>query len=385
MDTKLKILVTDDDVVNRMILSGMLTPAGHTVIEAVDGKEAVEIFEKENPDLVLMDVIMPVMDGYEAVRLIKQKSAGQFVPVIFLTAISDEAGLAKCVDAGGDDFLTKPYNHVILMSKIRVMIRLIEQYRTIQMHQRELQKEQDSAARVFGEMINRGSLDDPCLTHINTSMSLFNGDILLAFEQPNGSLNVLLGDAMGHGLPAALGAYPVIDVFYKMSEKGLPPKDILQTINDKLKDNLPVEYFVCLTLVNLSVDRTEAKIWNAGLPEVLIYRVASGEISDQIQSTLLPMGINHSSQLDLEPVVVKLDQGDQIFFYSDGITEAESREGEMFGKKRILKAIQAEKDPEKIFYSILLALEFFTGFSEQSDDLTMVAITGGVNESQSDS
>ncbi|MCW8982779.1 MAG: fused response regulator/phosphatase, partial [Gammaproteobacteria bacterium] len=356
MSSSLKILVTDDDLVNRMILNGMLTPAGHTVIEASNGHEAVELFEKESPDLVLMDVIMPVMDGYEAVRLIKQKAAGRFVPVIYLTAINDEEGLAKCVDAGGDDFLTKPYNHVILMSKIRVMIRLIEQYRTIQEHQIEVQKEQLAAARVFGKMVDRGSLNDPCLTHINTSISLFNGDILLAYEQPDGSLNILLGDAMGHGLPAALGTYPVIDTFYQMSKKGIPPKNILASINDKLKDTLPVEFFVCLAIVHLSVERTEAQIWNAGLPEVLVYRAEEGEISDRIRPSILPMGINHSSGLDLDPVEIKLAPGDHVFVYSDGITEAENREGEMFGDERLREAIHAEKEPEKIFYSILKAV-----------------------------
>jgi len=380
MDISLKILVTDDDFVNRMILGGMLIPAGHEVIEAVNGKEAVELFEKERPDLVLMDVMMPVMDGYEAVRLIKQKSADRFVPVIYLTAITDEEGLVKCVDAGGDDFLTKPYNHVILMSKIRVMSRLITQYRMIQDHQLETQKEQQAAARVFGQMIDRGSLDDPCLTYIHSSMSLFNGDALLAFEQPDGSLNVLLGDAMGHGLPAALGAYPVVDIFYQMSRKGISPKEMIITINDKLKEILPVEFFVCMALVNISSDRTEAQVWNAGLPEVVVYRADAAEISDQIRPTLLPMGINHSSSLNMEPVVVKLAHGDRIFVYSDGIIEAENKEGEMFGQARFLEAIRNEEDPEKIFYSILKAVEFFTGFSEQSDDITMVALTGGVTE-----
>lgn len=221
MDIPLKILVTDDDQVNRMILNGMLTPAGHEIIEASNGNEAVALFEKEQPDLVLMDVIMPEMDGYEAVRQIKQSSSDKFVPVIFLTAISDEKGLSKCVDVGGDDFLTKPFNHVILMSKIRVMMRLIVQYRTIQEHHRETQKEQQAAARVFERMIDSGSLDDPCIQQLHSAMSLFNGDILLAHEQPDGALNILLGDAMGHGLPAALGAYPVVDVFYQMAKRGL--------------------------------------------------------------------------------------------------------------------------------------------------------------------
>ncbi|MDH3355481.1 MAG: fused response regulator/phosphatase [Chromatiales bacterium] len=378
MNIPLKILVTDDDLVNRMILSGMLTPAGHEVIEATNGREAVEKFEQESPDLILMDVVMPVMDGYEAVRQIKRLSADRFVPVIFLTAITDEKGLAKCVDVGGDDFLTKPYNHVILMSKIRVMMRMIEQYRTIQEHQRESEKEQIAAARVYGKMIEQGSLDSSFLKHINNALSLFNGDVLLASDLPDGSVNILLGDGTGHGLPAALGAYPVIDLFYQMSPQGVDPGEMIVAINDKLKQVLPVEFFVCTVLINLSADRTEAKIWNAGLPEVIVYRVDEHHISDLIRPTILPLGIDQSSRLNFEPVVVKLAPGDRIIAYSDGITEAENKDGEMFEHDRLIEAINGERNPDQIFYTILKAVEKFTGYSEQSDDLTMVEITGGI-------
>lgn len=151
----------------------------------------------------------------------------------------------------------------------------------------------------------------------------------------------------------------------------------MASINDKLKDKLPVEFFVCMALVSLSPDRTEARIWNAGMPEIVVYRIDDGDISDLIRPTLLPMGINYSSALNMEPVVVKLQHGDRIYVYSDGITESENDEGELFGQERFNNSIIDEKDPEKIFYSILRAVELFTNYSNQSDDLTLLEITGG--------
>ena len=103
----------DGERVNLMVLQAILEHDGHRVLTADNGQEAVERFQAESPDVVLMDVMMPVMDGYEATRRIKAGCGERFVPVIFLTALTDEHALALCIEAGGDDFLTKPYNRVI--------------------------------------------------------------------------------------------------------------------------------------------------------------------------------------------------------------------------------------------------------------------------------
>ena len=117
-NTDLTILIADDDLPNRFLLQTILDKQGFNVLQADDGLQAVEVFKRERPDLVLMDIKMPNMDGYEATRNIKAMSGETFVPVIFLTATSDSDGLAKCVESGGDDFLTKPYNHVLLKARI---------------------------------------------------------------------------------------------------------------------------------------------------------------------------------------------------------------------------------------------------------------------------
>ena len=119
----MRLLIADDEASNRLLLKGLLRKSGHVVIEAQNGREAVEMFAEERPDMVFMDVMMPEMDGYEATERIKALAGERWIPVIFLTALSDEAGLARCIECGGDDFLTKPYSPVLLGARMNSHLR----------------------------------------------------------------------------------------------------------------------------------------------------------------------------------------------------------------------------------------------------------------------
>lgn len=134
----MKILIVADELSNRMILSAILKKEGYSVVSAVNGQEAIDVFQQEEPDLVLMDIMMPVMDGYEATQKIKVLSQEKFTPIIFLMAMTDEQALRRCVDVGGDDFLSKPYNQVIIKAKIDTLERMSQLYNTVYKQKREL-------------------------------------------------------------------------------------------------------------------------------------------------------------------------------------------------------------------------------------------------------
>ena len=118
MAERLSILIAEDNAADRMLLSTIVSRQGHRVLTASNGLEAVALFEQERPQLVLMDALMPVMDGFEAARRIKQQAGEALVPIIFLTSLTEGEALVRCLEAGGDDFLAKPYNRVILEAKI---------------------------------------------------------------------------------------------------------------------------------------------------------------------------------------------------------------------------------------------------------------------------
>jgi len=134
-----KALIVDDDLTNRMVLRALLKESGYEYIEADNGERAVEAVENNHIDIILLDVMMPVMDGYQAAKIIKERS-DRFIPIIFLTALTDEAALSKCIEAGGDDFLTKPYNHVLLNSKIDSMLRIASLYQNIEAKNKAIEK-----------------------------------------------------------------------------------------------------------------------------------------------------------------------------------------------------------------------------------------------------
>ena len=122
-----KILIADDISTNRVILTQTLSALGdYDVIEAVNGKEAITQFNKEKPDLILMDIMMPDMDGMEATTAIKKNMGEDYVPIIFITALSSEDSLVTALASGGDDFITKPFNVEVLESKINVHLRIRE-------------------------------------------------------------------------------------------------------------------------------------------------------------------------------------------------------------------------------------------------------------------
>ncbi len=125
-EAPLKVLVVDDTATNRQIVSVFLKKLGQDVVLAEDGAQAVEKFQRDTFDLVLMDVMMPVMDGYEATRRIKALCGDRWVPVVFLSALDKDDNLVAGLDAGGDDYLSKPINFVVLQAKLRSLRRAIE-------------------------------------------------------------------------------------------------------------------------------------------------------------------------------------------------------------------------------------------------------------------
>jgi len=143
-----KVLVADDARVMRFATLRILKRLGLEAVEAEDGLQALELFSRENPDLVLIDVQMPGMDGLEVVRRIREMSTGRWVPVIFLTSMEDDADFTRGIEAGGDDYLTKPVSPVVLEAKIRAMRRLDDMRRELTAITMELREANDRLARL---------------------------------------------------------------------------------------------------------------------------------------------------------------------------------------------------------------------------------------------
>ena len=375
----LTILIAEDSAADRMLLSSIVRRQGHEVLTAANGAEAVEAFRLQRPQLVLMDAMMPVMDGFEAARQIKALAGETLVPIIFLTSLSESEALARCLEAGGDDFLAKPYNQVILAAKIKAMDRLrrlqatvLEQRDQIARHHDYLLNEQRVAKAVFDKVAHSGCLNAPNIRYLQSPYALFNGDLLLAAFTPAGDMHVLLGDFTGHGLPAAVGAMPLAEVFYGMTAKGYGLSETLREMNAKLKRILPVDMFCCATLLCLSFQRRSVEVWNGGMPDGYLHSIASGERT-QLTARHLPLGVLSPQTFDDRTEVFPMAVGDRVFLLSDGVIDTCDANEQLFGVERLQRVFAANRRPDHLFEEIEQALRDFRG--EARDDVSMVEVS----------
>ena len=375
----LTILIAEDSAADRMLLSSIVRRQGHEVLTAANGAEAVEAFRLQRPQLVLMDAMMPVMDGFEAARQIKALAGETLVPIIFLTSLTESEALARCLEAGGDDFLAKPYNQVILAAKIKAMDRLrrlqatvLEQRDQIARHHDYLLNEQRVAKAVFDKVAHSGCLNAPNIRYLQSPYALFNGDLLLAAFTPAGDMHVLLGDFTGHGLPAAVGAMPLAEVFYGMTAKGYGLSETLREMNAKLKRILPVDMFCCATLLCLSFQRRSVEVWNGGMPDGYLHSIASGERT-QLTARHLPLGVLSPQTFDDRTEVFPMAVGDRVFLLSDGVIDTCDANEQLFGVERLQRVFAANRRPDQLFEEIEQALRDFRG--EARDDVSMVEVS----------
>ncbi len=240
--------------------------------------------------------------------------------------------------------------------------------------QQEQLKEEERIARHVFENITTSNND----TIIGVSswcepMGTFSGDMMLSAILPSGDIRILLCDFTGHGLPAALGAVPVSTIHSAMAKKGLPLEILMNELNDKLNDLLPTGIFCCIAGIDLNETRTQAQIWNAGLPDVLVVN-DSAEISQRISSSHLPVGVTSYSKSELHCQTIDLNKGDVIYALSDGLTEAENEVGELFGQQRFEQLLLLETDDQGRLTEIRSSVSSFVGKAAATDDISLIEI-----------
>lgn len=374
-----KILVVDDIVTNRILLRQTLVALNnYEVVEAVNGKEAIEQFEKEKPDLILMDIMMPDIDGCQAAAVIKKNMGDDYTPIIFVTALSAEDSLATALESGGDDFISKPFNVDVLESKINAHLRIRELNHKLNIKNgllldlnHHLMNEQELIEHFFESAIKQSFLDKDIIKYHMSSMSAFNGDILLAERAPQGGLYLIMGDFSGHGLTAAMGTLPVAMIFFKMVAENASVGDIAAEINSQLYKLMPPSMFLASTILELNARGDIMTVWMGGVPESY-WLSKDGELKDIIHAQHMPLGILNDAEFDFSTQVFNIEIEDKIYLYSDGITEAENHKGEMFGDER-LKTTLVESGDNR-FEEVIHDLNIFSGEKNQNDDITLVEL-----------
>jgi two-component system, HptB-dependent secretion and biofilm response regulator len=247
----------------------------------------------------------------------------------------------------------------------------------------------DSDTKAFGELIHQHSQELALTSHLLEKISgmnkfllpglsvwqqekdsgNFSGDIVLSAPRPSGGVNILLGDFVGRGLPAAVGALPVAEVFYGMTEKGFGLSDIIEEINQKLLFVLPEGLFCAACLMELEEHGKMLAVWNGGLPDVLIID-QQANIKDRVPSSHIPLGIYGTNKVDLDAVFIEVDAGDKVVFYTDGVINAENTQGEKFGSQNLERFLSQGNTFQAIQQSLLEHI----ADTNQVDDISLAEL-----------
>jgi serine phosphatase RsbU (regulator of sigma subunit) len=371
-------LLVDRDPASRDALRAQLEREGFVVVTAARGLEALAKYEQHQPDIVLLDAMLPDLYGYDVARALKKMAGDRFVPMIFLSALDEEHAIGESVEAGGDEFLTKPCNYAVLSSKIIAVERMRDLYEKVRVQHKELnrlhartQYEQDIAQRILTKAVMASNVCEPPVQCMLRAASTFNGDVLISALTPSGGLSLLLGDFTGHGLAAAIGALPVSEIFRAMTKTGFGLQEVLAEINRKLHRMLPTGMFLAAAAVRIEPDLRAAVVWNSGLPDVIL-RGQDG-VRRRIPSLHPPLGALAEFLPGCTTALIDLVPGDAFVLCSDGVTEANNATGEMFGEARFDRVIAINK-PADIFDAICTELCLFIGDAPQVDDVSIAVV-----------
>ncbi len=362
-----RILIVDDFDTNLILLSRLIKQMGMEPIQASGGREALQLFKEQRPDLVITDVCMQDLDGIELTRQIKALSGEDYVPVILATASNEEKLIEESLEVGWDSFVRRPFSLNLMKGKIQSMLRFARMHHTAQQLISTREQEEQLAEQLFSRAVEQANVEDHRLTFYKKPAETFSGDVLLSARRLDGELFFLLGDFTGHGLTTAVGALPLSETFRAMVNKGYDSHHILEQINAKLRKLLPVNMFLALAMVAVSPDGQLVRIWNAGLPDILLLR-SNGKI-ERIPSDNPPLGILESIQT-FSAFNTTLNENDRLLLCSDGVTEARNQAQELFGEERLLHCLTPEV--ASLSECLQASLQAFTQGQAQSDDIAMI-------------
>jgi len=374
----MKILIVDDRATNRLLVAKTLAK-NHEFLFAEDGTQAVELVIQEEPDMVLMDVMMPVMDGIEATLKIREKYTHKWMPIVILSAVTDEEKILAGLSAGADDYLTKPLNCEILLAKVNTMQRsilmqknLLEANKQLTEYQQRNEVEYAFTKDIFDQLIKYKDFQDDSINYWLCPSKCFSGDLISIKRIGSERLYFIVADATGHGLAASLPTIIVNQVFQSMTEKQFLVSSIAKEINHRLRADMPCGRFVALAVGMLDMRNKTIEVWNGGLPELVAIN-SNCEIAHRFESKHVSSGILDDNSFDETTDVWQWTEPCELFSYTDGVTDALDSDNKEFGESRLFDVLLQRQAGERLVALKAEVINFMSNEQEQ-DDVSCLSI-----------
>ncbi len=387
---KADILIVDDTQANLSILTLMLSERGYRTRPAINGQVALKIVQNTRPDLILLDIMMPGLDGYEVCRQLKANEKTRDIPVIFISALSDVLDKVKAFGVGGVDYITKPFEAQEVLARV-------ETHLALQVVHRRMQDELTLAREIQYGLLplacpNWPHLDVKCFTRpareIGGDFYAYHDFELGIFKTTNPKYAIAVGDVSGKGVSAALLMAASLSQFDASFSQNLTPTERLAYLDKAIatytkprKQNCAMCYVEIEvrskdinedTLTPYSLLPTSISIVNAGCIPPYIKRVTGAVENPEIGGFAL--GQELSGATGYQHLDLTLHKGDMVILVSDGVVEAHNTQGGMVGFESMITLIQnaPTSSAEDMLAYLKQAILAFTGNAEQHDDMTIV-------------
>jgi serine phosphatase RsbU (regulator of sigma subunit) len=393
-----RILVVDDKEVNILLLERMLRGAGYVSIESTtDPNQVCELHRKNRYDLILLDLQMPGMDGFQVMEGLKEIEEGGYLPVLVVTAQPKHK--LHALQAGAKDFVSKPFDLAELQARVHniLEVRLLhletknyskvleatvreleasrEVIRLKTLEERKQREQELALAQETQESLLPRSLpqfENFRIHAFNKPTRYVGGDFYDFLTLSSGEWVGVLADVSGKGMPAALLSSMVLGALSMEFRSRPQPQEVLNRVNHLLYEKSLPSQFVTLFLVLLDAQGMGQFI-SAGHNPAYLFRSATGTIEELFPDAFV-LGMFDSASYQSR--TLHLDKGDILVVYSDGLTDAQNQQEEMFGEERLLKIIQQEapSGSHALEQKLLQAIEEFTQDVPQNDDITFVVV-----------
>ncbi|HET7220354.1 MAG TPA: fused response regulator/phosphatase [Vicinamibacterales bacterium] len=369
-----RVLIVDDVKANVDVLVQALS-GEYKLSVALGGQQALDAVNRAQPDLILLDIVMPDIDGYEICRRLRAAETTRELPIMFLSSLEDVKDKAHGFEVGGNDYLTKPFEILEVKARVRSLLKAKSYADAVKAAAerdlriaREIQTgllPANIAAQIAGTGLDVGAVLEPARQ--------VGGDLFEVLRLGPDRVLLAVGDVSGKGIPAALFMAVAMTILRSLARRGDPPAEILRQLNDELLEQNPRGMFV--TLQCMLFDLTSKRVTCASAGHHAAVRISPGGSPELVFTTcgrvlgLMPAEEIGAETLDLHP-------GDTFVLFTDGVSEAFDPDGELFGEERLLTHLQSMPvhSARDTALGVLDAVRRHADGAKQSDDITVLSV-----------
>ena len=367
------LLLVDDNPTNLQVLYQTLETTGCKLLVAKNGETALSIAQKASPDLILLDIMMPGIDGFEVCRRLKADPGTANIPVIFLSALTETKDKVQGLQLGAVDYVSKPFQPDEVIARVNTHLTIHRLKREVEQKKDALEAELEAASDVQRRLLPKGLPEIAGLklaVHYETSLYA-GGDYYDIAEMADNQWGFLVADAEGHSAPAAVMMAMTCALFRSYPEPPLDPGELLYFLNEHMCKVAEPSFVTALYIV-YDANRHTLKIARAGHPPPMIYRSSDKKAIEYPCSGVFPLGIDPYEKVPVTEA--ELQPGDRILMYTDGITERFSLDGKTYGEARLLRQLEGNENfqPQQLLDAVMKDVDTFAGDRPADDDQALL-------------